>query len=98
MRAIVNTAPNRLEMLEYPLPQPAKGEVRIRTAACGICATDLEMIAGWSRTGFPAICGHEWSGVIDAAGVDVDLNAAFFGRFYNYRDCYCGRGFFYNRL
>jgi L-iditol 2-dehydrogenase/2-deoxy-scyllo-inosamine dehydrogenase len=26
------------------------------------------MIAGWERTGFPAIPGHEWSGVVDAAG------------------------------
>ena len=47
MKAIVNTSANRLEMLEYPLPQPGRGQVRIRTGACGICATDMEMIAGW---------------------------------------------------
>jgi threonine dehydrogenase-like Zn-dependent dehydrogenase len=68
MKAIVNTGRNRLEWREMPLPQPGAGQVRIRTAACGICATDLEMIAGWKRTGFPAIPGHEWSGVVEAVG------------------------------
>lgn len=68
MRAVVNTGPGQLEMREWPTPTPGPGQVRIRTAACGICATDLKMIAGWERTGFPAIPGHEWSGVVDAAG------------------------------
>ena len=72
MKALVNTAPGVLEPREVPLPQPSPGQVRIRTAACGICATDLEMIAGWDRTGFPSIPGHEWSGVIDAVGPGVD--------------------------
>jgi 2-desacetyl-2-hydroxyethyl bacteriochlorophyllide A dehydrogenase len=30
------------------------------------------MIAGWDRTGFPAIPGHEWSGTVDAVGTNVD--------------------------
>jgi 2-desacetyl-2-hydroxyethyl bacteriochlorophyllide A dehydrogenase len=72
MKAIVNTAVDRLEVLEYPLPQPGPGQVRIRTGACGICATDLLMISGWERTGFPSTPGHEWSGTVDAAGPDVD--------------------------
>ena len=66
MKAIVHVAPGRLEWQDWPLPQPGPGQARIRTLACGICATDLEMIAGWNRTGFPAIPGHEWSGVVDA--------------------------------
>ncbi|MGE5221908.1 MAG: zinc-dependent alcohol dehydrogenase [Omnitrophica WOR_2 bacterium] len=72
MKAIVNTAPNRLELQEIPLPQPGKMQVRIRTGACGICATDLQMIAGWKRTPFPSIPGHEWAGTVDAAGEGVD--------------------------
>ncbi len=74
MKAIVNTAPGRLEWLELPEPQPSKGEVRVRTAACGICATDLEMIAGWNRTGFPSTPGHEWAGYVDAVGPGVDAD------------------------
>jgi 2-desacetyl-2-hydroxyethyl bacteriochlorophyllide A dehydrogenase len=75
MQAIVNTGPGELCWMERPLPQPAPGQVRVRTGACGICATDLHMIAGWQRTSFPAIPGHEWSGVIDATGdgVPADL-------------------------
>jgi 2-desacetyl-2-hydroxyethyl bacteriochlorophyllide A dehydrogenase len=72
MKAIVNTGPNRLEMRELPLPEPGPGQVRIRTGACGICATDLEMIAGWDRTGFPAVPGHEWAGTVDAVGENAD--------------------------
>lgn len=72
MKAIVNTAPNRVEWQDWPKPEPGPGQVRIKTAACGICATDLEMIGGWDRTGFPAIPGHEWSGTVDAVGTNVD--------------------------
>src|SRR2546423_1613786 len=72
MKAIVNTAVDRLEVLDYPLPQPGPGQVRIRTGACGICATDLLMVSGWERTGFPSTPGHEWSGTVDAVGPDVD--------------------------
>lgn len=71
MRAIVNTGPGQLEWQERPVPEPGPGEVLIRTAACGICATDFEMIAGWTRTGFPAIPGHEWAGHVAAVGPGV---------------------------
>lgn len=71
MNAIVNTGPGRLEWLELPRPDPGLGQVRIKTRACGICATDLEMIKGWPRTSFPAIPGHEWSGSVDAVGPGV---------------------------
>lgn len=75
MRAIVNAGPGRLEMQELPLPEPGAGQARVRTLACGICATDMEMIAGWARTGFPAVPGHEWAGLVDAVGPDVDAAA-----------------------
>lgn len=72
MRAIVNTGPGVLEWLEAPMPEPGPGQVRARTLAVGICATDLQMIDGWERTSFPSIPGHEWSGEVDAVGEDVD--------------------------
>lgn len=67
----MNVAPGQLEMREIPVPQPGTGEVRIRVAACGICATDLQMIRGWERTGFPSIPGHEWAGIVDEVGPGV---------------------------
>ncbi len=72
MRAIVATGPGALELRELPDPVPGPGQALIRTAYCGICATDLEMIAGWDRTGFPSIPGHEWSGVVGAVGAGAD--------------------------
>ena len=72
MKAIVNTAAGRIQWQDRPMPEPGPGQVRIRTAACGVCATDLQMIAGWQRTGFPAIPGHEWSGTVDSVGPEVD--------------------------
>jgi len=68
MKAIVVTAPNMLEFKDLPTLVPKRGQVRIKTAACGICTTDLEMIGGWERTSFPGIPGHEWSGIVDAVG------------------------------
>lgn len=55
MEAIVNPGPGRLELLDWPLPQSATGQVRVRTGACSVCATDLKMIAGRERTSFPSI-------------------------------------------
>lgn len=74
MKALVNTAPGAIRLQELPLPQPGNGQVRIRTSCCAVCATDLEMIAGWERTGFPSVPGHEWSGVVDAVGPNVDTS------------------------
>lgn len=68
MKAIVNTGPDKLELREVPTPRPGPGQALIKTAACGICATELQMIAGWDRTGFPAVPGHEWAGVVESVG------------------------------
>ena len=74
MKAAVNTAPGRIEWRDLPEPEPGRGEVRIRTAACGVCSSDLELIAGGmsGRVNLPAIPGHEWSGTVDAVGPGVD--------------------------
>jgi threonine dehydrogenase-like Zn-dependent dehydrogenase len=72
VKAIVNTGPGVLELRELPAPVPGPGQALIRTAFCSICATDLKMITGWDRTGFPSIPGHEWSGIVESVGPGVD--------------------------
>lgn len=73
MRAIANTELNKLEMLsDLSKPEPGVGQVRIRTGAVGICATDLQVVGGWQRAPYPMILGHEWAGVVDTIGEGVD--------------------------
>lgn len=74
MKAIVNTSKGTLRMEEVPIPEPGKGEVRIKTSFCGICASDFEMIDGWDRGKYPQILGHEWSGTVDKLGPGVDTS------------------------
>ena len=56
--------------VEIPVPQP--GFVRVKVAAAAVCATDLEVLSGRIAANYPLIPGHEWSGVVDAAGSDED--------------------------
>jgi len=72
MKVILNTAKGVLKLSELPKPAPKAGEVLIRTSACGICASDLEMIDGWDRGKYPQILGHEWSGVVEECGPGSD--------------------------
>lgn len=65
----------RLEQTEKPEAADF-GEVVVRVKSCGICATDYKAIKGIRRNvEFPAIVGHEISGVIDEVGPGVDYFA-----------------------
>ena len=61
-----------LEVAEVPVPEPGAGEVLVRVGACGICGTDLKIVAGAYRgtwpPALPFIIGHEWSGEVAALG------------------------------
>jgi len=59
----------KLEIVDVPIPQPQKGQVRIEIYACGICHTDKQTQHGYG--GFPRIPGHEIAGVIDVVGEGV---------------------------
>lgn len=72
MKALLLSAPSRLEFVDAPDPQPADDEVLIRVKACGICGSDIH---GWDgstgRRRPPLIMGHEASGEIAALGAGV---------------------------
>lgn len=61
-----------LELREIPVPEPAPDEVRIEIAACGICGSDLHIRDGTHPCEPPVVLGHEFSGVVDAIGENVD--------------------------
>lgn len=73
MRAMVVARPNQPFVLEErPIPDPKRGEVRIRVHACGVCHSDHFVTEGlWPGLQFPRITGHEVAGEIDAIGADV---------------------------
>lgn len=62
-------APLRVE--EVTVRDPGPGEVRVRIAACGICASDLHVWRTGEGIGFPAVLGHEASGVVESVGPGV---------------------------
>lgn len=69
----LNVERNPLRLVEYPIPEPGSGEVRIRVAVCGVCHTELDEIEGRTPPPrFPIILGHQAVGQIDKVGTDVD--------------------------
>ena len=70
MRAMVLPEPGvALEMRECPLPEPGKGEVRIKVETCGACRTDVHIAdEELPAPGEPRILGHQVVGRVDAAG------------------------------
>ncbi|PYX36863.1 MAG: alcohol dehydrogenase [Acidobacteria bacterium] len=60
------------EIVERPIPEPARGQVRIKVEACGICHSDALVKEGhWPGIQYPRVPGHEIAGRIDAVGADV---------------------------
>jgi L-iditol 2-dehydrogenase len=65
MRVAVLNAPRRLELVEQPVREPGPGEVLLRVASCGVCASELDMWEGRSDVEYPRFPGHEVSGVVE---------------------------------
>src|SRR4051794_41773482 len=57
------------EVVERPIPEPARNQVRIKVEACGICHSDVLVKEGlWPGLQYPRVPGHEIAGRVDAAG------------------------------
>ena len=60
-------------MVELDVCDPADGQVRIRTLACGVCHSDVLAVEGQREDPTqPMVPGHEVVGTIDAVGPGVD--------------------------
>jgi len=60
------------EVVEREIPEPARGQVRIKVQACGVCHSDVFTKEGsWPGIQYPRIRGHEVAGSIDAVGAGV---------------------------
>ena len=72
-----------LTLARVPVPEPGPGEVLCRVLACGICGTDLKIVAGDYRgtwpPALPFIIGHEWSGEVAALGPGTERSGLVVG-------------------
>src|SRR5258705_4038302 len=60
------------EVVERNIPDPGRGQVRIKVEACGICYSDSLVKEGlWPGVQYPRVPGHEVAGRIDAVGGNV---------------------------
>ena len=73
MRAVqVGKPGGSLEVVERPIPEPGRAQVRVKVEACGICHSDALVKEGyWPGIQYPRVPGHEVAGRIDAVGADV---------------------------
>ncbi len=60
------------EVVERPIPEPGRAQVRIKVEACGVCHSDaIVKQSGFPGLQYPRVPGHEIAGRIDAVGADV---------------------------
>lgn len=60
-----------VSLVDIPKPVPKANEVLIKVMACGICGTDLHIIADEYAHTSPVVLGHEFTGTIEECGADV---------------------------
>jgi len=75
MKQVNIHGPNEVAIDEVPVPNPGPRDAVIRVSACGICGSDLGYVklggvAG--PTGNPMPLGHEFAGVVESIGSEVD--------------------------
>lgn len=66
--AVLNSAPGQLDIQDVDIDEPRAREVLIKTAAAGLCHSDLHFMEALYPHAMPVIMGHESSGVVEAVG------------------------------
>ncbi len=69
--AVLPEIPGDLEVWDLDIAAPGPGEVLIRTAATGVCHSDLHFMEGKYPWPTPCVLGHEAAGVVEAVGPGV---------------------------
>jgi S-(hydroxymethyl)glutathione dehydrogenase/alcohol dehydrogenase len=71
MRAVVVREFGQVEVAELDVDEPGRGELSIRTTACGLCHSDLHAVDGSFPASLPMVVGHEVAGIVEAVGDGV---------------------------
>ncbi|WP_119310051.1 zinc-dependent alcohol dehydrogenase [Cohaesibacter haloalkalitolerans] len=66
MKALVYTAPHKVEVQDVPEPKGRSGAAKVKMHYCGICGSDIGIFAGkHPRAKAPLVLGHEFVGTIE---------------------------------
>ncbi|CAB4930116.1 unannotated protein [freshwater metagenome] len=70
--AVLDGVGSQFEVRELDLDKPKSGELLVKVAASGLCASDLNAVDGKRKlVPFPAVIGHEAAGVVVEVGPDT---------------------------
>ncbi len=69
--AVLREVKKPLVIEEVQITKPGPHEVLIRTAAAGVCHSDLHFVEGSYPYPLPAVLGHESAGVVEQVGEEV---------------------------
>jgi S-(hydroxymethyl)glutathione dehydrogenase/alcohol dehydrogenase len=69
--AVMRAYKQPLEIAEVQISKPGSHEVLVRTAATGVCHSDLHVLEGALPIPPPTILGHEPAGVVEEVGSEV---------------------------
>src|SRR6202012_5054755 len=69
--AVLREVGQPLQIEQVQINKPGPHEVLIRTAAAGLCHSDLHFMEGLYPHPLPAVLGHESAGVVEQVGSDV---------------------------
>lgn len=70
--AVLDEVGKDFRIAEVEIDKPKSGEILVRVAASGLCASDLNAIDGKRKlVPFPAVIGHEASGIVQEIGPNV---------------------------
>jgi threonine dehydrogenase-like Zn-dependent dehydrogenase len=98
MKGVVFAGDRKIEIRDFPDPQPGPGEVVLEIRSSGMCGSDLKFYRakggaaslGFALSGGPLIAGHEPCGVVADVGPGVDEKQARVGMRamqHHYRGC-----------
>ncbi|KYQ91977.1 zinc-containing alcohol dehydrogenase (ADH) [Tieghemostelium lacteum] len=68
MKAAQYKEKGKLEIVQLPIPNAGKNQLRIKVKACGICHTDIFVGLQALHNPLPIVPGHEVIGVVDQIG------------------------------
>ncbi len=63
--------PEKMELVDLPVPQPAANQALVRIAATGVNFIDVYFRTGLYKADFPMTLGQEAAGTVEAVGADV---------------------------